>query len=126
MPPARSATHSPAPRRQSRRPAPRPRRVTLRSSVVRLRWERMGRIALLIVLVAVVAVIAEHALSYVSTRAQNEREQATVGRLEREHRSLEGQARALNDPTTIVRRARQLGMTRSGEQPYAITGQSSH
>jgi cell division protein FtsB len=125
MPPARSATHSTAPRRQPRRP-PRPRRVTLRSSVVRVRWERMGRIALLIVLVAVVGVIAEHALSYVSTRAQNEREQATVQQLQRAHRSLEAQARALNDPTTIVRRARQLGMTRSGEQPYAITGQPSH
>jgi cell division protein FtsB len=126
MPPARSASHSTAPRRQPRRAAPRPRRVALRSSVVRLRWERMGRIALLIVLVAVVGVIAEHALSYVTTRAQDEREQATVRQLERQHRSLEGQARALNDPTTIVRRARQLGMTRAGEQPYAITGQPSH
>src|SRR5579875_1209669 len=137
MPPARSASSAARSRtgstarsgssararaqeRQQARAAgrPAPRHVPLRSAAIRVRWERLGRIALLVVLAAVVAVYAEHAVSYLSTRAQNARQQAIV-------RSLQVRQRALEDPTTIVRRARQFGMTRSGEQPYAITGQSS-
>jgi len=89
---------------------------------VRLRWERLGRIALLVVLVAVVGLYAEHALSYLSTRAQNGRQQALVEQLTRQNRALESQKRSLSDPGTIVQRARALGMTRPGEQPFDITG----
>jgi cell division protein FtsB len=106
--------------------APRPRRVPLRSAAIRVRWERVGRVALLVVLVAVVAVYAEHAVSYFSARGQNARQQAIVRSLERRHAQLEARKRALESPTEIVRRARQLGMTRTGEQPYAIPGQASH
>ena len=122
MPASRSATSAAARRQTRSRPRPRPRRVPLRSSVVRVRWERMGRIALLVVLAAVVGLYAEHALSYLSTRAQNEREHAIVTRLARQHQALEARRASLNDPRTIVRLARGLGMTRSGEQPYAMTG----
>ena len=139
MPPARSATSaarrasgsaartsgSTARARQSTRP-PRPRHVPLRNAAIRVRWERLGRIALLVVLAAVVAVYAEHAASYFSTRAQNARQQAIVRSLEQRHAQLVKRERALDNATTIVRRARQLGMTRDGEQPYAITGKSSH
>jgi cell division protein FtsB len=139
MPSARSATTAAArgqtqasgrqtqtkPRRSTtRRPVPRPRRVPLRSSVVRVRWERLGRIALLVVLAAVIGLYAEHALSYLTTRAQNEHEQAVVSRLSREHAALQARRASLNDHATIVRLARGLGMTRSGEQPYAIIGQA--
>jgi cell division protein FtsB len=140
MPPARSASSAARTRssssgsgstararaaeRQATR-APRPRHVPLRSAAIRARWERLGRIALLVVLAAVVAVYAEHAVSYLSTRAQNARQNAIVSSLERRHMQLEQSKSTLNDPTTIIRRARQLGMTRTGEQPYAITGQSA-
>src|SRR5579875_1340025 len=143
MPPARSATsaaRSPstarsgstarvraaarAAARANGAPA-RPRHVPLRSAATRVRWERLGRIALLAVLVAVVAVYAEHAASYLSTRAQNARQQAIVRSLERRHAQLLQRERTLRDSTTIIRRARQLGMTRTGEQPYVITGQPS-
>ncbi|HTU30581.1 MAG TPA: septum formation initiator family protein [Solirubrobacteraceae bacterium] len=141
MPPARSASSAARTRsgsasgstararaaeRQQARAAgrPKPRHVPLRSAAIRLRWERMGRIALLVVLGAVVAVYAEHAVSYLSTRAQNARQNAIVRSLELRHAQLEQSERTLNDPTTIIRRARQLGMTRAGEQPYVMTGQS--
>jgi pyridoxine/pyridoxamine 5'-phosphate oxidase len=99
--------------------------VPLRSAAIRVRWERLGRIALLVVLGAVVAVYAEHAVSYFSTRSQNARQQAIVRTLERRHAQLLGRERALRNATTVVRRARQLGMTRTGEQSYVITGQPS-
>ncbi len=111
-------------REPARRP-PSPRRVALRSPVTRARWERLGRIALLVVLLAVVVLYGEHALSYLSASRANDRQQATVNRLEREHSRLLSQQRSLRDPSTIIRDARALGMTRAGEQPYVVTGQSS-
>jgi cell division protein FtsB len=143
MPPARSASSAArarstagsgsstararaAEREQARtagRPAPR--HVPLRSAAIRVRWERLGRIALLVVLGAVLALYAEHAVSYLSTRSQNARQNAIVRSLEIRHAQLQRSERTLNDPTTIIRRARQLGMTRAGEQPYAITGHSA-
>ena len=122
---ARSATASPrrqTPPRTAAAPAPRPRRVPLRSSVVRVRWERVGRVALLVVLVAVIGLYAEHTLSYLSTHAQAARQQAIVNRLTRQNRALAAQRTALSNPATIVQDARELGMVRPGEQPYAITG----
>jgi hypothetical protein len=106
----RAARSASAPARAAPRPAPRPRRVPLRSSVVRVRWERVGRIVLLVVLMAVMGLYAERALSYVSTR---------------EHHALQSQRRSLSDPATIARRARARGMTRPGEQSYVITGEAS-
>jgi cell division protein FtsB len=123
----RAARSAGAPARVAPRPAPRarPRRVPLRSSVVRVRWERVGRIALLVVLTAVVGLYAERALSYVSTREQASRARAVYVQTAREHHALESQQRSLSSPATIARQARALGMTRSGEQPYVMTGEAS-
>lgn len=89
----------------------------------RVRWDRMGRVALLVVLAIVAVLYAEHILSLLSTRAQAERERATVQALARQNRTLLSEQRALNDPAAIQRRARALGMVRVGERAYAITGQ---
>jgi cell division protein FtsB len=128
MPPARSSA-SAAPRRQPRpqpRPAPRrkPQRVALRSPRLRVRWERVGRYGLLFVLVIVVGLYVEHTLSYVSTRTQSDQQNAIVNQLTHQNRALARQLKSLNDPVTIVRDARALGMVRPGEQSYAMTGQS--
>ena len=126
MPPARSAARSAAaaPRRSTRPPAPRLRlgaRVASRGT--RVRWDRVGRVSLLLVLVAVLGLYVEHALSYLSTRSQANAENALVQQLAHQNRSLEAQQRALNQPATIIRDARALGMVRQGERPYVITGQ---
>jgi hypothetical protein len=127
MPPARSASASPAPRRQPRatpRPPRKPQKVALRSPKLRVRWERVGRYGLLFVLVIVVGLYVEHTLSYVSTRSQSDQQNAVVSRLTHQNRALGRQLNSLNDPVTIVRDARALGMVRPGEQSYAMTGQS--
>jgi cell division protein FtsB len=124
MPPARPATAQP--RRQPRTPPPRPRRVALRAPKLRVRWERVGRFALLFVLAVVVGLYVEHTLSYFSTRAQADDQLGIVDRLVHQNAALARQAKSLNDPATIVRDARALGMVRPGEQPYVITGLSNH
>jgi cell division protein FtsB len=124
MPPARNATA--APRRQARqtpRPAPRRRpRLITHPPRLRVRWERVGRVGLLVVLAVVVGLYVEHTLSYFATRSQADQQQAIVTRLSHQNAQLSRQAKALNNPSTIVSEARALGMVRPNERPYVIEG----
>lgn len=60
--------------------------------------------------------------SYVATWRQSHAAGAAVTSLERDHRALTAQHRALTDPTTLEQRARALGMVRSNERSYVIIG----
>ena len=123
MPPARSATAAP---RRHPRPAPRkPPRLITRGPKLRVRWERVGRVGLLVVLAIVVGFYVEHTLSYFATRSEADRQQAIVTRLAHQNARLSRQVKSLNDPSTIVSQARALGMVRPNERPYVITGKSA-
>lgn len=87
-----------------------------------MRWERVGRIGLLVVFALVVGLYIQHALSYLSTRSAADRQQAIVQKLTRQTRQLSREQRALSNPATIIRDARALGMVRPGEQPYVVIG----
>lgn len=100
--------------------------MALRSPKLRVRWERVGRIGLLVVLTVVVGLYVEHALSYFSTRAQADAQQTIVSSLQRQNAALTREERSLNNPATIVSDARALGMVRPNEQPYVITGMPGH
>jgi cell division protein FtsB len=91
-----------------------------------VRWDRLGRVSLLVVLTVVVGLYIQHALSYLSTRAQTNQQLSIVQRLSRENAQLEQQQKSLNDPATIQRDARALGMVMAGERPYVITGLPNH
>jgi cell division protein FtsB len=124
MPPPRPATA--APRRQPT-PAPRRRpRLINRPPRLRVRWERVGRVGLLVVLAVVVGLYVEHTLSYFATRGQADQQQAIVTRLAHENAQLAREARSLNDASTIVSQARALGMVRPNERPYVIRGAPSN
>src|SRR5581483_11693332 len=97
MPPARTttarATTAPSrPRtrraRQTRpRPAPgKPRRVRrkARSPWARVRWDRLGRTALLIVLVVVAGLYIQHTIEYFSARSTADAQHAIVHQLARQ------------------------------------------
>ncbi len=120
MPSARSATA--ASRRQPRTSPRGHPRVVSRPPRLRVRWERVGRIGLLIVFAVVVGLYAEHTLSYLSTRAQADQQQAIVQSLTRQNAQLRREQKSLNNPATIIRDARALGMVRPGERPYVILG----
>lgn len=119
MPPARSAS---APQRRTRQPraSQRPRSVV--QGAKRVRWDRVGRIGLLVVLAVVAGVYVQDALSYLSASSQAGQQEAIVHRLTRANAQLVRQQKSLNDPATIVREARVLGMVKQGERPYVITG----
>jgi hypothetical protein len=88
----------------------------------RVRWDRLGRVAMMCVLVALVYLYVSAGVHMLSTWHQARRESAAVASMEREHRSLVGQRAALTAPGTLETEARQLGMMKPGEQPYVVTG----
>lgn len=122
MPSARSAVR--APRAPSR---PRPRRATAkRTQPLRIRWDRVGRVVLLVVLAVVLGLYVQQGLTYLSVRSQADGQAAIVRQLERSNAKLTREQKALNNEATIQQDARTLGMVRPGERPYVITGLPNH
>ncbi len=126
MPPARSATARSARATHSPKPKQGPRRVASRGNSVRVRWDRLGRVALLVVLLVVAGLYVQQGLSLLSTRSQAAQQQAIVRTLTRQNAQLVKERNSLNDPSTIERDARALGMVKAGERPYVVTGLPNH
>jgi hypothetical protein len=93
-----------------------------RTAVARVRWDRLGRVAMLCVLVALVYLYASAGIRMLSTWRQSRRDSSAVASMEREHRLLVHQREALTGAGTLETEARQLGMMKSGEQPYVVSG----
>jgi cell division protein FtsB len=93
---------------------------------LRIRWDRLGRIGLLVVLVVVGGLYVKQAMAYLSARSQAHQQQSIVRGLQRENAALSKQQTSLRSPETVQREARALGMIRVGERPYVVTGLPSH
>lgn len=90
---------------------------------MQVRWERVGRVALLVILAVVIGLYADHAISFFTARAESNRQHAIVTRLKHQNAYFEQRQRSLTNLSAILTQARKLGMVRPGEQPYAIIGQ---
>lgn len=88
----------------------------------RVRWDRIGRLALLFVGLLLIYLYINPLRTYVSTwqEAQSKRDQ--VSQLQQEHRELVKRARALRSPGSIEVEARRLGMVKADERAYVIRG----
>jgi cell division protein FtsB len=100
--------------------------VPVRGLPGRVRWDRVGRVGLLIVLCVVAGLYVQQGLAYLAVRSQAGHQRAIVQQLKRSNASLRAQQRSLNNPATILRDARALGMVRVGEHPYEVVGLPSH
>ena len=109
-----------APRRADARRRVRPRPVSAARGGVR--WDRIGRVALLLVLGLILLLYVGPARSSISTWQTAKSKRAEVHRLERENARLRARRRALNDPRTLEAEARRLGMVRPGERPFVTEG----
>jgi hypothetical protein len=116
MPLARPATA------RSRPPAPVPLGASLRRAAQRVRWDRVGRVGLLVTLGIVVCLYIQPALSIFNTWRAEHQQASAVHQLVRSNAFLERQIKSLNRTSTIVADARALGMVRSGEKAYVIVG----
>ncbi|HEX2126458.1 MAG TPA: septum formation initiator family protein [Thermoleophilaceae bacterium] len=110
---ARAAAASTASPR--RRPAPAGRRAS------GIRWERVGRFALLGVLGIIVLLYIPPVTHWFQQRGTAERSEQQLRDLEAERARLRARLRELSGPGAIEREARKLGMTRRDERPYVVT-----
>jgi len=94
--------------------------------LAKIRWDRVGRTSLLVVLAVVAGLYVQHAIEYLSIRSQATAQHAYVQRLARDNAALRREQQALNDPVTIKRDARALGMIQAGERPYVVIGLGGH
>lgn len=111
MPSASSARRAPA------RP---PAATALGAAALRVRWDRVGRVALLVLLAGVALAYVGPARSLLSTWHESNAKQAQLQTLEREHDALLSRARELRDPRTVQSEARRLGMVKPGERSYVV------
>jgi cell division protein FtsB len=119
MPPARSSAR--ASRRQTpARRAVRPRPRVLAGGAAAIRWDRVSRVALLVVLLVLVYLYAGPARSYWDTVRQAKQRRAEVATLKRENARLRARRDALRSSSALEREARRLGMVKAGERPYLV------
>ncbi len=91
-------------------------------SGTKIRWDRVGRVAMLGVAMALLYLYLSAGITLYSTWHEARRNSAQVTELERQNAHLLAQHAALGRPSTLVGEARQLGMDLPGEQPYVIQG----
>jgi cell division protein FtsB len=87
-----------------------------------VRWDRVGRVALLVVLIGVVALYVKPTMTWIGTWKESKAKQAQVQALEKRNRELKVRRTELSSPGTVEREARRLGMVRPGERPYVVEG----
>ena len=95
------------------------RRTTARSRGT-IRWDRVGRLALMATLVVIVGLYFSPALHWVRQSRTASHQRQELRDLAREHRSLLRRARELRTPGAVEREARRLGMVRQGERSFVI------
>jgi hypothetical protein len=87
-----------------------------------VRWDRLGRIAMLGVMAALLYLYMSAGIRVISTLHEAHRNSALVTKLERQNRQLLAQHYTLSQHSTIIGEARQLGMAKPGEQLYVLQG----
>jgi cell division protein FtsB len=88
----------------------------------RIRWDRLGRWALIVVLGFVLYLYVGPAATWVSTYKEAARKRADVAALKAENQRLRERRRDLRDPAALEREARRLGMVKAGEKSYVVEG----
>jgi cell division protein FtsB len=105
-----------------RRPAARKRRPGPRSGPSRIKWDRVGRIALTVVLFAVLYSYLNPAIDFVKTYTGTTAAKAKLHELQHENRHLHNRIQSADDPLVVNQAARAQGMVAEGETPVVIRG----
>src|SRR4051812_30564058 len=118
MAPARQSAAAQTRTRTTRTPPARPRVVA--GGARGIRWDRVGRVALLIVLLGVVALYIGPSISFFHTYREAKARRGEVQQLQAENKRLRERRAALKDPATLEREARRLGLVKPGERPFIV------
>jgi cell division protein FtsB len=85
-----------------------------------IRWDRLGRFALLATLIAILLLYISPAKHWIQQSRTAGAQREELRELADENRELRRRVRALRDPGALEREARRLGMVRQGERAYVI------
>jgi cell division protein FtsB len=110
MPVASATRRQAAPARRAARPA--------RSGSIR--WDRVGRMALLAVLGVIVLLYISPAKNWIQQSRAAGAQSAELRDLQHQNRSLKRRVGALRRPSVLDREARRLGMVGAHERPFVI------
>ena len=105
---------APAPARVRRRRASHGRR---RGAI---RWDRLGRAALVGTVGVILLLYISPAKHWIEQSGTASAQSEELAELEEENESLKRRARELRDPAALEREARRIGMVRQGERAYVI------
>ena len=102
------------------RPAARSRSSRNRGS--RVRWDKLGRVILVLALFGVLISYIHPALGFVSAWNDKRSAAAELSQLRSEHDTLKARASSLDGHAAAEHAARKLGMVAEGERAYVIKG----
>ena len=86
----------------------------------RIRWDRVGRWALIGVFALVLYLYLGPAISWVKTYREAGRQRATVADLRTQNAKLRERRATLTEKGALEREARKLGMVKAGEKAYIV------
>ena len=87
-----------------------------------IRWDRVGRVALLATLIVIVFSYLSPARHWIQQSGTAGRQKQELTELKTQRVELTRRLRALRDPGALEREARRLGMVRVGERAYVVSG----
>lgn len=85
-----------------------------------IRWDRVGRVALLATLVMIMLLYLSPAKRWFEQSATAGRQHEELRALQHDNRDLKQRVRELDSPNALEREARRLGMVKQGERAYVI------
>ena len=86
----------------------------------RIRWDKLGRAALLCVLGVILLLYISPGKHWLTQSRTAAGQDAELRDLKREHSRLQRQVRDLRRPDSLEREVRRLGMVRNGERAYSV------
>ena len=99
--------------------APR-RRARQRVGPSRVRWDRVGRVALVMVLFGVMVSYLNPVVNLIDAWSDAGASKERLAELKYKHEKLLDEVRDASSPLTVEREARKLGMVRPGEHAYVV------
>lgn len=102
-----------------RRPARRP---AQRRAPSRIKWDRVGRVALTLVLAAVLYSYLNPAIDFFKTYTATSEAKAQLHQELKKNRELHERVQSAKDPLIIGQRARGVGLVEPGERPVKVGG----
>jgi cell division protein FtsB len=98
------------------------RQVRRRVGPSRIRWDRVGRVALVLVLFGVMVSYLNPLVNLLQAWQGSKASEQRLAQLKQEKVELTQQLREVSSPATLEREARKLGMVRPGEHAYVVHG----